>query len=203
MTPPPTWRRAARRLLVVTALAVAVSGCLGEPEIEDRWTRLDLESASLTPYQALPVGSTPTVNVRAAITYRSILTGFVVAELRASSTITPAEVTVHPDAARLPMAQDIDRILANSVTLGRATRAVTGWDHLIQRLDLSFAGVVPSAIDTSGAAPGSVFLLCYLGEGEEVERQDGSDTLIVTPFDSMQYQILPIGMEFGLGTPAP
>jgi len=198
-----TWLRATGRLLPLVTLAALTSGCLGEPEIEDRWTRLDLESASLTPYQALPVGSAPVVNVRAAITYRSIITGFVVAELRASSTITPAEVTVHPDASRLPMAQDIDRILANSVTLGRATRAVTGWDHLIQRLDLSFAGVVPAVIDTAGAAPGSVFLLCYLGEGEEVERQDGTDTLIVTPFDSMQYQILPIGMEFGLGTPTP
>lgn len=198
-----TWSRTAKRLLPVLVVAIASTGCLGEPEIEDRWTRLDLESTSLTPYQALPVGSTPTVNVRAAITYRSILTGFVVAELRASSTITPAEVTVHPDAARLPMAQDIDRILANSVTLGRATRAVTGWDHLIQRLDLTFTGLVPASIDTLGSAPGSVFLICYLGEGDEVERADGSDTLIVTPFDSMQYQILPIGMEFGLGTPAP
>lgn len=196
-------RRRVLRTLPLALLALGLSGCLGEPEIEDRWTRLDMESVNLTPYQAMPVGSNPNVSVRAAITYRSIVTGFVVAELRASSTITPAEVTVHPDAARLPMAQDIDRILANSVTLGRATRAITGWDHLIQRIDLSFAGVVPAALDTTGAAPGSVFLLCYLGSGVEVERFGASDTLVVTPFNSNQYQILPIGMEFALGGGTP
>lgn len=195
-----------RILLRVIPLAGALlgfTGCLGEPKIEDRWTRLDMESVNLTPYQAMPVGSAPSVAVRAAITYRSIVTGFVVAELRASSTITPAEVTVHPDASRLGMARDIDRILANSVTLGRATRAITGWDHLVQRVDLSFTGSVPTAIDTSGAAPGSLFLICYLGSGEEIERFNDSDTLIVTPFDSMQYEILPVGMEFALGSGTP
>lgn len=191
------------RVLPLAVIGLGLTGCLGEPKIEDRWTRLDMESVNLTPYQAMPVGSTPAVSLRAAITYRSIVTGYVVAELRASSTITPAEVTVHPDAARLSMAQDIDRILANSVTLGRATRAITGWDHLVQRVDLSFTGSVPAAIDTSGAAPGSLFLLCYLGSGEEIERFNDSDTLIVTPFDSMQYQILPVGMEFGLGSGTP
>lgn len=202
MTAPTPFRLLSRVIPMAGAL-LGLTGCLGEPKIEDRWTRLDLESVNLTPYQAMPVGSAPSVAVRAAITYRSIVTGFVVAELRASSTITPAEVTVHPDASRLGMARDIDRILANSVTLGRATRAITGWDHLVQRVDLSFTGSVPAALDTSGAAPGSLFLICYLGSGEEVERFNDSDTLIVTPFDSMQYEILPVGMEFALGSGTP
>lgn len=195
-----------RRLAAVLPLVLAglaAAGCLGEPKLEDRWTRLDLESVNLTPYQAMPVGTASSVSLRAAITYRAIVTGFVVAELRASSTILPADVTVHPDAARLPMAHDIDRILANSVSLGRATRAITGWDHLIQRVDLAFDGSVPATLDSTGAVPGSVFLLCYLGSGDEVERADGSDTLIVTPFDSDAYQILPIGMEFALGGGTP
>lgn len=202
MTAPKPFRLLSRVIPMAGAL-LGLTGCLGEPKIEDRWTRLDMESVNLTPYQAMPVGSAPSVAVRAAITYRSIVTGFVVAELRASSTITPAEVTVHPDASRLGMARDIDRILANSVTLGRATRAITGWDHLVQRVDLSFTGSVPAALDTSGAAPGSLFLICYLGSGEEVERFNDSDTLIVTPFDSMQYEILPVGMEFALGSGTP
>ena len=202
MTAPRPFHILLRGIPLAGAL-LGLTGCLGEPKIEDRWTRLDMESVNLTPYQAMPVGSAPSVAVRAAITYRSIVTGFVVAELRASSTITPAEVTVHPDASRLGMARDIDRILANSVTLGRATRAITGWDHLVQRVDLSFTGSVPAAIDTSGAAPGSLFLICYLGSGEEIERFNDSDTLIVTPFDSMQYEILPVGMEFALGSGTP
>ena len=96
------------------------------------------------------------------------------------------------------MAYDIDRILANSVTLGRATRAVTGWDHLQQELDLTFTGATPASGDTSAAG---LFLLCYMGAGDEVERQDGSDTLIVTPFISGQVHLLPIGMELAVASP--
>lgn len=203
MSAPFATRHRLARLIAMALAAFAAAGCLGEPKLEDRWTRLDLESVNLTPYQAMPVGTAANVQLRTAITYRSIVTGFLVAELRASSTITPAEVTVHPEAARLPMAQDIDRILAQSVSLGRATRAITGWDHLIQRIDLSFAGTVPAALDSTGAAPGSLFLLCYLGSGDEVERADGTDTLIVTPFASEAYRILPIGMEFALGGGTP
>jgi hypothetical protein len=53
---------------------------------------------------------------------------------------------------------------------------------------------VPSAIDSSGA-PIGVFLISYLGAGEEVELEDGRDSLIVTPFPFRDYAILPIGLE--------
>lgn len=184
--------------LALLACSVLATGCLGEPEIEDRWTRLDVESSSLRPYQTVSAGR-ESVQVRAAITYRSILTGFAVAELRASSSVPAASVRLDPDAPRLRMAQEIDHLLANSVTLGRGTRAITGWDHLIQRMDFSFGANVPAAGDTS--AQGGLFLLCYLGQGDEVERPDGTDTLIVTPFPSQPYEILPIGMELTIGVP--
>jgi hypothetical protein len=185
----------ARRAAACAALAIvfvpAIGGCLGKPEIEDRWTRIDVSNANLTPNQRLTAGSTAPIALRATITYRAILTGFAVAELRAS-TVPISQVIVAPDADREPMARDIDRILANSVTLGRATRAVTGWDHLMQPIDFAFDGHVPSGTDSTGAG---LFLLCYLAQGEEVERADGSDTLVVTPFDSIQYEILPVGIE--------
>lgn len=178
--------------------AVFLGGCLGEPEIEDRWTRIDIESSSLVPYQTVPGGTTIPVTGRMHVTYRAILTGVAVAELRGSTSIGPTSVIVHPDADRPPMANDIDRILAQSVTLGRSTRAVTGWHHLIQPIDFSFDGVVPAGGDSLATG---LFLLCYLGEGDEIELEDGSDSLIVTPFPSGQYQILPVGLELGVGGP--
>jgi hypothetical protein len=179
--------------------AVLLGGCLGEPEIQDRWTRLDVVSSSLTPYQSLSTGAVP-ITVSAAVTYRKILTGFAVAELRGSSTVAPGAVEVHPDANRVRMAQDIDAILAGSVTLGRATRAVTGWDHLVQHIDFAFTGTVPAALDSTGP-PAGLFLVCYLGQGTEIERADGTDSLIVTPFPSTPYEILPVGLELGVVAP--
>jgi len=184
--------------LAASLLVVGLVGCFDKPGIEDTWTRIDIDSSNIRPSQVLTGGSTVPIVVNAKLTYRAIRTGFAVAELRASSTVSEASVSVHPEAPRTVMAADIDRILQNSVTMGRSTRAVTGWDHLIQRIDFTFDGHVPAASDSS-ASTGGLFLLCYLGSGDKVERQDGTDTLIVTPFNSTQYEILPIGMELLIG----
>lgn len=192
--------RLATRGLVVLALACALSclsGCLGKPGIQDRWSRIDLLGANVTNLQPITPGVPESLSVSANIYYRSILTGFAVAELRVSGTVGPGAVHVSPDAPRDVMAADIDQVLANSVTAGRATRAVTGWDHLIQHLDLSFTGTVPGSM-APGGAPTGAFLLVYLGSGQKIERRDGSDTLIVTPFNSTAYQILPIGVTLTL-----
>ena len=194
----------ARRLGAALALAVCalpVAGCLGEPTIEDRWTRIDLLSTNLSANQALTPGTTDSITVSAAITYRSILTGFAVCELRASSRLTAADVALAPNAPREPMAYDIDRLLANSVSVGRDARPFTGWDHLIQHMQFTFRAGAPTMLDSSSVpigAPTGLFLVCYLGSGDKIERQDGSDTVIVTPFNSSQYQILPVGLELGL-----
>jgi hypothetical protein len=187
-------RRRPFRIVVALAGALALAGCidLSEPEIEDRWTRLDIEQTNVLPGQAFTAGARESISVRAAITYRRIVTGFAVAELRGSSTLRPVDVFVHPDAERVRMATDIDLILANSVTLGRATRAVTGWDHLIQTIDFNFSGV--ALPDSTGTLAG-LFLVCYLGSGDEIELADGSDSLVVTPFPSVPNQLLPVGME--------
>lgn len=187
-----TTRRRAAAWLVAALAATALGGCLGEPEIEDRWTRLDLVSSNVTPERTFTPGASESLAVRVSITYRAIRTGFAVAELRASSSITAADVTLHPSAARLAMALDVDRLLANSVSVGRATRAVTGWDHLVQGIDFGFRARVPAASDTATAG---LFLVTYLGSGEEIELANGADSLVITPFDSATWEILPVGLE--------
>lgn len=182
--------------LLLGLAAVCLGGCLGKPEIEDRWTRIDIAGASVAPYQSITPGVPTTFAVRAAITYRAIVTGFAVAELRASS-VDPVTVDVEPRANRVRMANEIDRILANSVSVGRATRAVTGWDRLIQHIDFTFVATAPAALDSTGAPPG-LFLVCYLGSGVEMERADGTDSLIVTPFPSEAYELLPVGLELNV-----
>lgn len=194
--------RSACAAVLLLALGAAVGGCLGKPPLEDRWTRVDLSAANMSPFQSLPVGARESIAVSTELTYRRIITGYLVAELRASSTLAPADVNVGPQAPRLVMAQDIDRVLRESVSLGRATRAITGWDHLIQRIDLSFGATVPAVVDTaSGAGASALFLLVYLGAGDKVERNDGSDTLLITPFVSTEYELLPSGMELSAAAP--
>jgi hypothetical protein len=182
----------------LVAAATILGGCLGEPEIEDRWTRIDVVSTSLAPGQAVPSAGPFPISVRSKITYRSILTGFAVTDLRASATVSNAALHLHPDAPREAMAAEIDYLLQNSVSVGRATRAITGWDHLIQEIDFNFSGWVPGTLDSAGTpigAPVGLFLVSYLGSGEEVEIGIGMDSLIVTPFPSGPYEILPVGLE--------
>jgi hypothetical protein len=76
---------------------------------------------------------------------------------------------------------------------------VTGWTHLIQEVDLEFDAAVPAATDSSGAYL-SAFLVTYLGEADEIELEDGSDSLVVTPFDIDEMEVLPIGMELTVGS---
>ena len=197
-------RRHARRAvaaLALAAIAAPIGGCLWEPKIEDQWTRVDLQSSNLLPLQAVPAGSTLSISGRAAITYRAILTGAVVAELRASSTIPSVGSIVGPNAEREPMAAAIDQILAGSVSLGRATKLVTGWDHLIQPFDFSFSGTVPAMLDSAGVpigAPVGLFLVCYLGSATKLELPGGGDSLIVVPFVSSQYRVLPVGLPLAV-----
>ena len=178
-------------------LALVLAGCLDAPKIEDRWTRVDMAGASLAPSQPVTAGSTIPVQVSSDIYYRRILTGYAVAELRASTSISPGMLQMNPNANRLQMATDMDRLLATSVSMGREARAFTGWDHLIQHMDFSFTGVVPGTVtDSVGTGPtAGLFLVCYLGSGVKVERQDGTDTVIVTPYASSPYQILPVGLS--------
>lgn len=190
------WSRLLRRSVAVSALpalALAGAGCLGEPPLDERWTLL--EFAASTPAAQAPIQADQpiAVSVRGRITYRAIRTGFVVAELRYSDVLAPAMVALDPDERTLESAQTVEYILANSVTAGRATRAVTGFDHLVQEVDLSFTAPVPAGLTAAAgdsAASRSLFLVLYLGEGDEVELEAGRDSLVVTPFDVEDTQVL-------------
>jgi hypothetical protein len=180
------------RALPLLLMGWLLVGCFDEPKIEDRWTRVDVVSSSIAPFAALPAGQPESINVQTKITFRRILTGYAVVELRASNTISDAAVALHPEAPRVPMAAQIDSILANSVSCGRVVRAVTGWDHLIQNIDMGFTGAVPSSA-------AGLFLLCYLADGDKIELPNGADSVVITPYLSTPYEILPVGMELGIG----
>jgi hypothetical protein len=184
-------RSACGRAVPAVLLGVVLAGCFDEPKIEDRWTRVDIDGSSLTPFQTLSAGARESITVQAKVTFRRVLTGYAVIEQRASSIATTA-VAIHPDAPRVPMATGIDSVLANSVSCGRAIRAVTGWDHLIQNLNLGFTGAVP-------ATANGLFLLAYLADGDEIELPNGADSVVITPYTSTPYEILPVGMELGIG----
>src|SRR5262249_13909609 len=154
-------RRAGSAVLLLTVVALA--GCFDKPKLEDRWTRVDIQSSSPVPRQSVAPGSIQAITMHATITYRAIVTGFAVAELRAGDSVAAAEVGLAPDAkTRVPMAQGIDVILQHSRSLGRATQAVTGWDHLIMPLDFSFNAMVPTGPDSTWGGS-RLFLLCYMG----------------------------------------
>jgi len=172
----------------VSLALVVFLGCLGEPEIDERWTLVQFLETSPQPGQSAASAEPLDVTVTARITYRRILTGFLVAEVRYSDTVTPSSITLDPTRHTLELARDVDRILANSVTAGRATRPVTGWDHLMQDFTLSFTAQVPDSADSGG-----LFLLLYMGEGDEIRLQDGRDSLVVTPFVSTDKEVLHTG----------
>lgn len=182
-------RRPRWAAVLPVAGALALAGCLGEPEIDERWTLLEMVSVAPLPEQPQSASQPLNVNVRGRVTYRDIVTGFMVAEVRYSPTLTSVSLPLDKDEHTEECAQSVDRILASSVTAGRATRAVTGWDHLMQDVNLSFTALVPVAALTGGG----LFLVLYMGAGDEIELANGEDSLVVTPFVSTDKEILHTG----------
>lgn len=189
-------------------LGLVLAGCLDEPEIDERWTLVEMLASSPGPGASLPADRDIDINVTGRITYRDIETGFLVAEARYAENLDRTGLVLDPGVHTLDSALEIERILDNSVTAGRATKAVTGFDHLMQTVELDFTARVPGAL--AAAPPDSVtyrnlFLVLYIGEGDEVELQDGRDSLVVTPFRVEETQVLFTGhrlaIDTGGGTP--
>ncbi len=176
--------------VTLTMGALPLVSCLGEPEVDERWTLLEMRAVAPAPGVTVS-GNQISVAVDARVTYRQILTGFMVAEVRYSDVFNPANLALDPTVHDEETAEDIDAILANSVTMGRATKAVTGWDHLMQDMELDFTAQVPQ-MNASDPNQG-LFLLVYMGSGEEIQLQDGRDSLVVTPFVSTDKQVLHTG----------
>jgi hypothetical protein len=187
-------------------LVTALAGCLGEPGIEERWTLLEIVDAQPTEAGAYAPGSPTPVEMNARITYRELLTGHLVADLRATTTITPADVALDADDPRA-VALDVDRILQDSVSLGADAVPITGWDHLQQEISFGFDGglLAPTEADSSIASAGSVpvnaaglFLLLYFADDvEEVELDSGEEIDVIHPALSSDFDILSTGIGLG------
>ena len=165
-------------------LAPLLGGCLGEPKIEDRWTRLDVvevEGGAID-----PGSNSPALRVRGRITYRTILTGSLIMELRSSEALGAKDIDLRDEADRLVATQQIGAFLESSDSRGRATRAATGFDHLIQEVDFFFPVDVP-APPTGGA----VFAVFYFGDVDEMELPGSEVTTVVTARDFEAEHILP------------
>ncbi len=187
-------------ILLGTAL---LGGCLEAPTVEETWTKLEVVSMTPSTSGELVGQTDVAVDVRARITFRELLTGFLVADLRAS-TIPPADVDLEDDPDdkedALDAARDVDSILQNSVSLGVDAVAITGFDHLIRELDLGFDASVPA----DSAAGLWLYLLVYFSSDvEELEDERGNDldSLHVVPTFSTERDILSTGTPIA-GAPA-
>jgi hypothetical protein len=154
-------------------------------------------------------GSPATIALTARITFRKLLTGFVIAEVRSSDTLSPSDIQFTPNEDPLQRARDVDRIISESTSLGFASRAVTGFDHLIEEIPLSIdagfpppsaGGAVADSLARAAVHPGQgLFLLVYFGDVDEVEMDDGSRVDVVTPRPSEPNEILSTGVGITQG----
>ncbi|MCA9727616.1 MAG: hypothetical protein KC729_08030 [Candidatus Eisenbacteria bacterium] len=181
-----------RPVAAVALAAIAVftlSGCLEAPELEDRWTRLDVVSLTTEANAPTKWGEPVTLHARGRITYRAVLTGAVAMELRYSDAIGFADVQLEDDVDRLAMTEDIEQILAGSTVLASGAQSVTGFHKLIQEIDFDLQANLPAGPE------GGLFVIFYFGEEEEVEGPGGEMETVVHPIEFAAHEILPGGME--------
>ena len=198
-------KRELQRLCIVGGLAwstTLLAGCLNEPGIEERWTDLEIVAASKDGSELVDYSAGETLSLDARVNYRSILTGALVAELRASGTIDASMVNLEAGERQIGAAADIDFILANSVTAGRDFHSVTGFPQLVQEISFSFDSFRPAGEALRGPISG-LFLVLYMGDEDEIELSDGSDSTVITPFDSRSKQLLHKGIAIPLTLPTP
>ncbi len=184
-------------------VAAIAAGCLDSPSTEETWTRIEILSALPATREGIVGQADVPMEVRARITYREILTGFLVADLRSAPGIAPGDVDLvddpDDDEDGLDVAREVDNILMNSTSVGVEALEITGFDHLIQEATLAFDVTVP---DTSAA--GGLFLLVYFSSDvEELEDENGNeiDSILVTPTLSTERDILSAGDAIEAATP--
>ncbi len=182
--------------IAAVCMAAALAGCLDEPEIDERWTLVELMATSPGPSALLPADQEVDIAVTGRITYRDIETGFLVAEARYADNLNRSGLVLDHSQHTLASALEIETILNNSVTAGRAVKAVTGFDHLQQTINLAFSAQVPpemTAGDPDSSGFRGLYLLLYMAEGEEIELEGGADSMVVTPFRVEETQVLHTG----------
>ncbi len=186
------------------AAFLALGGCLTEPPLEDAWTKVEIVSVTPSSADGLAFDSTSTITVRARVTYREIVTGSVIAELRSVSPEELGDAPLKSMNPRLESAQRIDRILSNSVALGTGVRLVTGFDHLIQDVvlivEMGGAPADSAASDSvnPGGAPSAsdaLIIVAYMGDADEEELENGDEVLVIDPFLTTERRILSSGFD--------
>ena len=193
-------RPAARPARCCRSAAVLLApAALGKPEIEDRWTRVDVVGANLTCRIRLwPRRDQPIVGARRAVTYRAILTGFAVAELRASTSVMPRRGRA--PSRRRPRADGAGhRPAPRQLGLAGprdARRHRLGSPDPAHRL--RFDGFVPATMDSSAGPPGAG--CSWSATSARATRSscaDGRTRWSSRRSRPRSTQILPVGMELG------
>lgn len=189
-------------LVGTLATGLALGGCLGEPPIEERWSNVQWESESIAGRDSLTPGRATQIRLRAKVRFEDILTGFVVAELRASQSLGPTDFALDAGEDDVAHSLEVETILAQSATAGRATRATVGFPQLIRTFEFEFDAAVPTTVsdveDSPGGPPQSLFLVVYLAEGEEIRLESGEDSLVVDPFPTEENRVLHKGIAVPL-----
>ncbi len=187
--------RAAGGMTLLAASLFTLSGCLGTPPIEESWTMMEIAESNVG--SGVVNEGAVSVSMKGRITFREILTGSVVADIRHSASIAPGDLEIDAENPSLSSAQQIDLILQNSTSTGFTSVLVTGFDHLVRGMDFQFDASIPAMGDSLG---GSTFLLVYFADVEEIELESGQDSIVVIPILTTDEKVLASGIE--LRTPA-
>lgn len=198
-----------RTTTLLLLLALLLGGCLGEPPVEERWT--NLEFLEVADFGVLPfhMGDSVSVHVTSRVTFRDQFVGFMVGELRVSQTLSADSLFLDHTSDAIIASENVDRLLTQSSPVARGTKGLAGFPQLRRTIDMQFEATVPGFVDgrfdPPGGVPRGLFLVLYMGEGEEVEQEDGTDSLVVQPFLTHEDRILAkaIALPFGEETPQP
>ena len=182
-----------RRLLLLGALLSGLlAGCLGEPPVEERWTHLEMIGVTVPDSTGLQPGDRVNVRLDGRVTFRRLVTGFLVGEVRTAADLS-ADSLALDDEDLVLASESVDHLLRRSTPVARAVKALAGFPQLRRTVPMEFTVDVPAtSTSVDGAAP-SLFLVLYMGDGEEIELADGRDSLVVEPFDTHEDEVLAQG----------
>lgn len=186
-----------RHLVLIGALASGIlAGCLGDPPIQERWTHLEMIGVAAPDSADLRSGDTATIRLDGRVTFRRLVTGFLVGEVRVASDLTVDSLALDDEDLVLA-SESVDRLLRRSTSVARSVKALAGFPQLRRTVPMEFQVRVPATPAPTEGAPAnpapSVFLVLYMGDGEEVELADGRDSLVVRPFDTHEHEVLAQG----------
>jgi hypothetical protein len=171
----------------LTLLLVGGLGCGEEPGPEDLLTTVELAAGPA-------VGDSLPASARARVTFRDWFTGGVVIEARVSSTLDAGDLAplLAGDAEDHALAWD--QVMGASTSTGLAEQPLVGYRGLIRDIDLE----LPAGL--AGGDSLATFLVAYLADVEEIEREDLPDSLVITPRGrdaGILNDVLVVGTEAG------